>query len=819
MTHFEEDRMQQNIDTIKTEWHQYDAFISYSHKADSELAKVLQVRLERWARPWFAARTAKLFRDQVSLTATPHLWTTIAASLDNSEYLILLASTDSAKSEWVPKEVCYWVTGGKSDDPKGFQSNQVIKDRVDRLMIVLTEGQIEWSHAEEDFDWSLTSALHPVLRKLPWQPLWSDLRWARGMKATKIETDERFTEPVLKLLSPIRGKSPQELLDANDKEQKKAVTLFRRLTIGLAIGFILAAAGGFVASQQRDLAIRREREARHEQGVGWLARSESAERRRDYLASKLMAMKAVNFSGYGEATVKGQELLKSETEEYRAALRQIASIPECNLIYTTQLDLDPGHPKSECTFNNNGTQLTTASANGASTKVDFVGGTIQHSKLTKPQLDELSRTFDRFPHLQNEERRPISSGGFLKITIDQNDAFTEWSDADERIAVTRQAVPEEALQYGENNDYPELVDLTISRLGHTAVATFQNRYVQSVVICQRPGCSVLYNKHGEMSGDSGVLHGVGVCISPDEAMIAVSESNGKDDSGNCLRIYQRNPAGMYALQRNIIVEGAAVNKPTISPRNQYLAGSAGNLIHIWDMVDGRLVLTLSGHDNAPADIEFSQDERTLASVATDGLILVWSLPLMQDEEVSLRGLDSRLYQSLFQTEIPKANPDLADQDKVLCTSPSGDLKAEWETYWSAAGLGDETRYATLKVVDPMADATIGAWVMVDAQKIDSLQFTGDGLAIIANVPDGAPLLFPISHPRHQINYKSAYAPVKYVSDGIELQRSSPSWREGRLAVPATLSTIMIAEKVPRDLIEQALKWHAERFQISIPNQK
>lgn len=238
---------------IKMQQHSYDAFISYSHKADSELAKVLQVRLERWARPWFATRTAKLFRDQVSLTATPHLWTTIAESLDNSGYLILLASTDSAKSDWVPKEICYWLTEGKCENPEELRPDQVIKDRLDRLMIVLTEGQIEWSHG--DFDWAATTALHPVLRKLPWQPLWTDLRWARGVKAKQIEADERFTEPVLKLLSPIRGKTPQELLDANDKEQKRTILLFRWLSGGLAAGIILTVVSAVVAWYQRDAAI------------------------------------------------------------------------------------------------------------------------------------------------------------------------------------------------------------------------------------------------------------------------------------------------------------------------------------------------------------------------------------------------------------------------------------------------------------------------------------------------------------------------------------------------------------------------------------
>lgn len=289
MNHFEEEHMQQNIDKNKTEMHRYDAFISYSHKADSELANLLQVRLERWARPWFASRTAKLFRDQVSLTATPHLWTTIAKSLDSSKYLILLASTDSVASEWVPKEIAYWLTEGKCDDPEELKREQVVQDRADRMMIVLTEGEIVWSYANADFDWGATSALHPVLRKLSWQPLWTDLRWARGVTAKQIEADERFTEPVLKLLSPIRGKTPQELLDANDKEQKRAVSLFRRLSIGLAVGFIVASISGYVAYQQTLEALG----LLHESEIQRLSAEAGATRTQYPIRSVLLAAEAV----------------------------------------------------------------------------------------------------------------------------------------------------------------------------------------------------------------------------------------------------------------------------------------------------------------------------------------------------------------------------------------------------------------------------------------------------------------------------------------------------------------------------------------------
>lgn len=809
MTHFEEDRMQQNIDATKIEPHRYDAFISYSHKADSELARVLQVRLERWARPWFAARTAKLFRDQVSLTATPHLWTTIAESLDNSKYLILLASTDSATSKWVPREICYWLTGGKCELQETLESEQVIKERVDRLMIVLTEGQIEWSHGDGDFDWSITTALPPVLRNLPWQPLWTDLRWARGMKAKQIEADERFTEPVLKLLSPIRGKTPQELLDANDKEQKRAVSLFRRLSIGLAIGFILAVSSGYVALKQRDLAVRRERDARHEQGAGWLARSEAAERRRDYLASKLMAMKAVNFSGYGGNGGKDQELLKPESEEFLAALRRIVSLPECNLIFTASLDLHRESSAAQCAFSDPGTQLIAVSANGASTTVDFPTGTIQHSQLTRQELDQLSRVmrFERSLHFQNGERRQIFPHLSLEVIIEGKRAFAEWRHIDDSSHVTKNEIPEESLWADENDFGLELIDLATSRSGNSVLATFQSDYAHAVVACDKKECSVIYESKGEMSYDSGVLRTVGRCLSHDETMIVVSETNAKDEGSNNLKLYRRNPAGNYSHWSDILVEGAAVRELAISASNRYLAGASGNLINVWDMSDGRMLLTLSGHDGTLRDIEFSQDERSLASVADDEMVLVWSLPLAKDEKVSMRGLSLRLCRDLFKAELPVANPNAVELDKVSCTSRSGDLRAEWETYMSASGLGDETRYATLKIIDSVVGTSIDTWAMVDAPKIDNLEFAADGRAVVVNQPDSDPLLFPISHPRRQIDYNRAYAPVKYVGEGIVFQRSSHSWREGRLPVPANLSSMQIVERAPEELIPEATKWY------------
>ena len=60
----------------------YDGFISYSHAADDLLAPRLQAGLQRFAKPWGKRRALRIFRDESSLSANPHLWSSITDALD-----------------------------------------------------------------------------------------------------------------------------------------------------------------------------------------------------------------------------------------------------------------------------------------------------------------------------------------------------------------------------------------------------------------------------------------------------------------------------------------------------------------------------------------------------------------------------------------------------------------------------------------------------------------------------------------------------------------------------------------------------------------
>jgi hypothetical protein len=83
------------------------------------------------------------------MSVTPALWPSVEKALSESEYFILMASPEAAASHWVRQEVDYWLKHAAAD----------------RILIVLTEGEIIWDNASGDFDWDQTTALPETLKK------------------------------------------------------------------------------------------------------------------------------------------------------------------------------------------------------------------------------------------------------------------------------------------------------------------------------------------------------------------------------------------------------------------------------------------------------------------------------------------------------------------------------------------------------------------------------------------------------------------------------------------------------------------------------
>jgi WD40 repeat protein len=227
------------IDHPSTPLYKYQAFISYSHRADSAFARRLQRLIERLAKPWYRRRSIALFRDETDLAVNPGIWPKLVEALDASEHLVLFGSPSAAESDWVTREVEHWKS---KRDPS-------------RLIIALTDGAVVWDEAAQDFDWNQTNALPRSLAgAFKNEPLWADFR---GATSATNDAGE-FREPAIRLAAALRGVPPRDLESEDLRYHRRTIRLATTalvVMLGLTVAAVIATVQ---AIQQRNLATSRE---------------------------------------------------------------------------------------------------------------------------------------------------------------------------------------------------------------------------------------------------------------------------------------------------------------------------------------------------------------------------------------------------------------------------------------------------------------------------------------------------------------------------------------------------------------------------------
>jgi len=263
----------------------YDAFVSYSHAADGQLAPALQQGLQRLARPWYRQRASAIFRDETGLAVSPHLWASIVRALDDSEWFVVLCSPEAARSDWVKREIVHWLAHKASD----------------RILLVLTDGDLVWDRDQGDFDHAQSTAVPPALfGRFGDEPRHLDLRWARGENELDLR-HARFRAAVAELAAPIRNVARDELEAEDVRQHRRTMRLARGATTVLLLLLLVALTTTVVAVQQR-------RDAQHA----------SATARREASAAYAAALRA-------EAETRHAEVAKRQADAQRQQADGLAS--------------------------------------------------------------------------------------------------------------------------------------------------------------------------------------------------------------------------------------------------------------------------------------------------------------------------------------------------------------------------------------------------------------------------------------------------------------------------------------------------------------
>ena len=217
----------------------YQGFMSYSHAADGKLAPAIHSALHRIAKPWYRLRSMRVFRDKSSLSANPALWPTIQQALGESDFFLLLASPEAANSRWVQQEVAWWVENRPGD----------------KVLVLLTGGDLIWDDQARDFDWSRTTALPASLRgRFANEPLWTDFRWARTVNDLSLRHSQ-FRGAILDLAAPLLGR-PKDEIDGDDVRQHRRLKVVSWAAMLMILAFAVTAVWqAIVARAQRNEAL------------------------------------------------------------------------------------------------------------------------------------------------------------------------------------------------------------------------------------------------------------------------------------------------------------------------------------------------------------------------------------------------------------------------------------------------------------------------------------------------------------------------------------------------------------------------------------
>ena len=285
----------------------YDAFMSYSHAADSQLAPKLQDGLQRMAKPWWRRRSLHVFRDTTGLTANPGLWSSIETAMEDSEWFVFLASPEAAASPWVAREVAHWL------EVRG----------PDRLLPVVTDGTWTWDPERNDFDWAACTAVPAALAGVfAEEPRHVDMSWARSEEQLDLRNG-RFRDQVAEIAAPIHGMAKDDLEGVDIREHRRtlrwawgAAAALLLLALASTFAGVTAVRNADEAALQRIAAQRNASEAQDQKQVANenAADADAQKRAAEKSAAEAQSQKQAADTNAAEAQTQQQAAQASATE-------------------------------------------------------------------------------------------------------------------------------------------------------------------------------------------------------------------------------------------------------------------------------------------------------------------------------------------------------------------------------------------------------------------------------------------------------------------------------------------------------------------------
>jgi WD40 repeat protein len=536
----------------------------------------------------------RVFRDETTLATSPELWPSIESALMRCEYFLFLASHEAAKSYWVRKEFEFWLS----------------RRSKDRMLIILTDGEIRWDRNVGDFDWSETTAIpQGIAYGFQDEPLYLDLRWAKTQEHLSLR-NLTFRSAIADVASTLLRRPKDELIGEDVRLHRQT----RRITWSAIAALVLLTAFSIIAAV---VAVRN-------QAI--------AENRGAIALSRQLAAQAVALAGSDRSDLA--LLLSLE------ALNVWPTVDARNGLLTA-LTRDPhrrfhlhGHMGeiTSLTFTPDGQELLSLGCEGIDTLglCEHFGVRRWDAASGEPRGQVIVTGADRWTFL--------TSAGEGESVVIRNRLGNEWDPVTGRSLGRRSMVGLTSLDGKilldatngsvvlRRTDSRQLIGMKFRSAGETIRSVAFHKSAPLVAVGGSKGEVQLWDSNALLAGSPEPLriidtHSAAVIdleFSPDGQYLVTASL---DDSVLLWDLDSASPPRRLA-------EGVDISSVAFSQDGRWLIvvvsiGDRGGELHLWDAKRLQFVKTLAGK----APIALDPESRLLAAAGADGAVIVWDLDI------------------------------------------------------------------------------------------------------------------------------------------------------------------------------------------------
>ncbi|MER7454280.1 hypothetical protein ABTW96_28785 [Nocardia beijingensis] len=214
----------------------YGAFLSYSGDRDRAVLPLVQNAIEKLPRPWYRFPRMRIFLDYSGVSIGPGLEDKIVAGLSRSQWLVVVASPEAAGSEWVDREIEWWLAHRSPET----------------ILLVLSAGSLFWDEEAGDWDRARSTALPPRLFGVfASEPVYKTIKWradANGVPRPDIDAI------AVGIAAVIRGVSEADLKSEGYQQTKRNLRVANIVIGALVMLLVAALVAAFIAWVQSNRA-------------------------------------------------------------------------------------------------------------------------------------------------------------------------------------------------------------------------------------------------------------------------------------------------------------------------------------------------------------------------------------------------------------------------------------------------------------------------------------------------------------------------------------------------------------------------------------